>query len=176
MSVAGQIIKEGANYPELFDYVTGSPLITLLGLAIFLLINILVISLGIKNGIEKANKSMMPLLFIFFLILVVRSLTLEGAMEGISFILKPDFSSLTGEGILYALGKSFFALAVGFSCMVTYSSYLGKKVSIPGSASSVFIMNILVSLLAGLAIFPAVFAFGIEPTEGPGLLFESFIF
>ncbi|MDX8047584.1 sodium-dependent transporter [Gracilibacillus sp. S3-1-1] len=171
MAVTGQVIKDGANYPDLFDYVTGSPLVTLLGLAIFLLITILVISLGIKNGIEKANKYMMPLLFIFFLILVVRSLTLDGAMEGISFILKPDFSELTGEGVLYALGQSFFALAVGFSCMVTYSSYLGKEVSIPGSASSVVIMNIFVSLLAGLAIFPAVFAFGLEPTEGPGLLF-----
>ncbi|KAB8136746.1 sodium-dependent transporter [Gracilibacillus oryzae] len=171
MSVTGQVIKEGAEYSALFGSVTGSPAITLIGLAIFLLINVLVISLGIKNGIEKANKYMMPLLFIFFLILVVRSLTLEGAMEGISFILKPDFSSITGEGVLYALGQSFFALAVGFSCMVTYSSYLGKEVSIPGSASSVVIMNILVSLLAGLAIFPAVFAFGMEPTEGPGLLF-----
>ncbi|MFC4402463.1 sodium-dependent transporter [Gracilibacillus xinjiangensis] len=171
MSVTGQVIKEGADYPALFGSVTSSPFVTLIGLAIFLLVIVLVISLGIKNGIEKANKYMMPLLFIFFLILVVRSLTLEGAMEGISFILKPDFSSITGEGILYALGQSFFALAVGFSCMVTYSSYLGKEVSIPGSASSVVIMNIFVSLLAGLAIFPAVFAFGMEPTEGPGLLF-----
>ncbi|SES15825.1 neurotransmitter:Na+ symporter, NSS family [Gracilibacillus ureilyticus] len=171
MSVTGQVIKEGADYPALFGSVTSSPLITLIGLAVFLLINVLVISLGIKNGIEKANKYMMPLLFIFFLILVVRSITLDGAMTGISFFLNPDFSKITGEGVLYALGQSFFALAVGFSCMVTYSSYLGKKVSIPASASSVVMMNIFVSLLAGLAIFPAVFAFGMEPTEGPGLLF-----
>lgn len=170
-SVVGQVIKDGANYEQLFGAVTSSPVITLTGLALFLLINVVVISFGIKNGIEKANKYMMPLLFLFFIILVVRSLTLQGAAEGISFILNPDFSSLTGEGILYALGQSFFALAVGFSCMVTYSSYLGKEVSIPASASSVVVMNIFVSLLAGLAIFPAVFAFGIEPTEGPGLLF-----
>lgn len=171
MSIPGQIISDSANYEALFGSVVGSPTITLLGLFLFTIINVLVISLGIKNGIEKANKYMMPLLFLFFIILVVRSLTLEGAAEGISFILNPDFSSLTGEGILYALGQSFFALAVGFSCMVTYSSYLGKEVSIPASASSVVVMNIFVSLLAGLAIFPAVFAFGIEPTEGPGLLF-----
>ncbi len=88
-----------------------------------------------------------------------------------AFFLKPDFSKITAEGILYALGQSFFALAVGISVMVTYSSYLGKEVSLPFSAISVSIMNIFVSLLAGLAIFPVVFSFGLEPAEGPGLLF-----
>src|SRR5690606_17566974 len=100
-----------------------------------------------------------------------RSLTLDGAMEGVKFFLNPDFSSITGESVLYALGQSFFALAVGFSCMVTYSSYLDKKTSIPSSAGSVVLMNIFVFLLAGLAILPVVFAFGFEPAEGPGLLF-----
>ncbi|MGG3804122.1 sodium-dependent transporter [Metabacillus fastidiosus] len=171
LSIIGTVINKGANYPELFGYITSSPSITILGLALFLLINVIVITLGVQNGIEKANKYMMPLLFIFFIILVVRSLTLDGAMEGVLFFLKPDFSSITGEAVLYALGQSFFALAVGFSCMVTYSSYLGKDVSIPYSASSVVIMNIFVSLLAGLAIFPAVFALGLEPMAGPGLLF-----
>src|SRR5690625_2597263 len=114
---------------------------------------------------------MMPLLFIFFIILVVRSITLDGALEGSSFFLKPDFSNITGSAVLYALGQSFFSLAVGFSCMVTYSSYLEKDVNLTTSAGSVVTMNIFVSLLAGLAIFPVVFAFGFEPTEGPGLLF-----
>lgn len=171
LSITGQVIHEGANYPELFGKITSAPSITIIGLACYMLINIGVITFGIKNGIEKASKYMMPLLFLFFIALVVRSLTLDGAMEGVQFFLKPDFSSITGEAILYALGQSFFALAVGFSCMVTYSSYLGKDVSIPASASSVVIMNIIVSLLAGLAIFPAVFSLGVEPTEGPGLLF-----
>src|SRR5690625_4657167 len=114
---------------------------------------------------------MMPLLFIFFFILVVRSITLDGAMEVISFFLKPDFSNITGSAVLYALGQSFFSLAVGFSCMVTYSSYLERNVNLTSSAGSVVSMNIFVSLLAGLAIFPVVFALGFEPTEGPGLLF-----
>ena len=171
LSLTGQVIHKGANYPELFASITSTPSITLLGVAIYLIINIIVITFGIKNGIEKSNKYMMPLLFLFFIILVVRSLTLEGAIEGVRFFLYPDFSSLTSEGILYALGHSFFALAVGFSCMVTYSSYLDKNVSIPSSASSVVLMNLFVSMLAGLAIFPAVFALGLEPTEGPGLLF-----
>lgn len=171
LSIPGKVIEEGANYPELFGTITSSPLITILGLAIFLLINIFVIASGVQNGIEKANKYMMPLLFIFFIILVIRSLTLDGAMEGVKFFLSPDFSKITSESVLYALGQSFFALAVGFSCMVTYSSYLDKDVSIPASANSVVWMNIFVSLLAGLAIFPVVFAFGLEPAEGPGLLF-----
>ncbi|PAD68924.1 hypothetical protein CHH83_11190 [Bacillus sp. 7586-K] len=171
LSVIGKVIDTGVNYGQLFGDVTSSPSITLLGLALYLLINIIVLTFGIKNGIEKASTYMMPLLFIFFIVLVIRSLTLDGAMEGVRFFLKPDFSSITSDGILYALGQSFFALAVGFSCMVTYSSYLGKDVSIPSSASSVVVMNIFVSLLAGLAIFPAVFALGLEPTEGPGLLF-----
>ncbi|WP_010300600.1 sodium-dependent transporter [Kurthia senegalensis] len=155
----------------LFGQVTGSPSMTIIGVALFTLFNVLIISLGVQNGIEKANKFMMPLLFIFFIILVVRSLTLDGAMEGVRFFLQPDFTKITGEGVLYALGQSFFALAVGFSCMVTYSSYLKKEESLPSAASSVVIMNIVVSLLAGLAIFPAVFAGGFEPTYGPGLLF-----
>lgn len=171
LSIPGKIIEAGTKYPDLFHSITGTPLITLSGLALFILINIIVISFGIQNGIEKASKYMMPILFIFFIILVIRSVTLDGALSGIHFFLNPDFSKITGESILYALGQSFFSLAVGFSCMVTYSSYLKKDVSIPASANSVVWMNIFVSLLAGLAIFPVVFAFGLEPTEGPGLLF-----
>lgn len=171
MSIPGMIIKQGANYEAIFGSITGNPLITILGLAVFILINVIVVSFGIKDGIEKASKVLMPLLFIFFIILVIRAVTFEGAMDGLRFFLQPDFSKITGENVLYALGQSFFSLAVGFSVMVTYSSYLGKDVSLPMSAGSVSIMNILVSLLAGLAIFPVVFAFGLEPTEGPGLLF-----
>ncbi|MFC3041256.1 sodium-dependent transporter [Virgibacillus xinjiangensis] len=171
VSIFGGIITSGANYEQLFADITGNPLITIAGLAFFMLINIIVVSFGIKDGIEKSSKILMPLLFVFFIILVLRSITFEGAMDGIRFFLEPDFTALTGENILYALGQSFFSLAVGISVMVTYSSYLGKDVSLPMSAGSVSIMNIFVSLLAGLAIFPVVFAFGLEPAEGPGLLF-----
>lgn len=171
MAIFGQVIQPHTSFPDLFGNVTSTPAITLLGAGIFLFINIIVISFGIQNGIEKASKYMMPLLFVFFIVLVIRSLTLDGAFEGVKFFLQPDFSKITGESALYALGQSFFALAVGFSCMVTYSSYLDKKVSIPSSAWSVVLMNIFVSILAGLAIFPVVFAFGFKPTEGPGLLF-----
>ncbi|KKB36451.1 sodium-dependent transporter [Bacillus thermotolerans] len=171
MATSGQIITHGQDYGALFGQITGSPLITLGGLAVFLFINIIIIAAGVQNGIEKVSKYMMPLLFIFFILIVIRSLTLDGAAEGVRFFLKPDFTNITGEAVLYALGHSFFSLAVGFSCMVTYSSYLNKDVSIPSSAGTVALMNVFVSILAGLAIFPAVFAFGVEPAEGPGLLF-----
>ncbi|MBR7795209.1 hypothetical protein GT022_04000 [Agaribacter marinus] len=171
ISIPGMIISDSANYGELFATITGNPLITIIGHLLFILINIIVISFGIKDGIEKTSKILMPLLFIFFIVLVFRSVTFEGAIEGLRFFLQPDFSKLNAENVLYALGQSFFSLAVGISVMVTYSSYLNKDVSLPMSAGSVSIMNIFVSLLAGLAIFPVVFAFGLEPAEGPGLLF-----
>ncbi|MFS0752514.1 sodium-dependent transporter [Oceanobacillus sp. 1P07AA] len=171
LSIPGMVITDGAQYGELFASITGNPLLTIVGLALFIFINSFVISSGIKNGIEKYSKVLMPLLFIFFIIIVIRSITFEGAMEGIQFFLQPDFSKLNGENILYALGQAFFSLAVGISVMVTYSSYLDKNVSLGSSAASVSVMNIFVSLLAGLAIFPIVFSFGLEPTEGPGLLF-----
>lgn len=171
MSLFGSVITENANYEQFFAAITGDPLIAIGGLGLFLIIGVTVVSFGVKDGIERASKVMMPLLFIFFMILVIRSVTFEGASAGLEFFLKPDFSRITAEGILYALGQSFFALAVGFSVMVTYSSYLGKDVSLPFSAGSVSIMNIFVSLLAGLAIFPVVFSVGLKPAEGPGLLF-----
>ncbi|GIO24919.1 sodium-dependent transporter [Oceanobacillus sp. J11TS1] len=171
LSIPGMVIKDGADYTGLFGMITENPLITVAALAVFVFINSFVISNGIKNGIEKYSKILMPLLFIFFIIIVIRALTFEGAMEGVRFFLQPDFSQLNGENILYALGQAFFSLAVGISVMVTYSSYLSKDVSLTKSAASVSIMNIMVSLLAGLAVFPIVFSFGLEPTEGPKLLF-----
>lgn len=171
MSILGLVIQDGHNYGDMFGMITSSPWITPLGTFAFILINILIVALGVRKGIERASKYMMPILFILLLFLVIRAVTLDGAMEGIAFILKPDFSALTAEGILYALGQSFFALAVGFSCMVTYASYLDNKVSIPSSAGTVVLMNIIVSIFAGLVIFPVVFSFGFEASAGPELLF-----
>jgi NSS family neurotransmitter:Na+ symporter len=171
LSISGDLL--GKEYGPLFDTIIANPFVVVGAQAVFLLINIIVVSVGVQKGIERANKYMMPALFIFFIVLVVRSLTLPDAMEGVRFFLKPDFSAITGQSVLFALGQSFFALCVGLSCMVTYSSYLDKSVSLTRSAGSVALLNIFVSLLAGLAIFPAVFSFGIEPTEGPGLLFVA---
>ena len=113
----------------------------------------------------------MPGLFILFIALAVRSLTLPGAMEGVAFLLKPDWSYLKPGTMLTALGQAFFALSIGVSAMITYASYLGKDQDMFRSGHMIMWMNLFVSLLAGLVIFPAVFAFGFEPGQGPGLIF-----
>lgn len=160
------------EYGELFGASISDPVLTVLAQFIFLLITSFVVSKGISNGIEKASKIMMPALFILFIFLIIRSVTLDGAMEGIIFFLKPDFAKVTSETVLYAMGQSFFALSVGVSVMVTYSSYLSKNENLPQSAVSIVGLNLLVALLAGLAIFPAVFSFGLAPDAGPVLLFN----
>ncbi|MGG0334638.1 sodium-dependent transporter [Priestia aryabhattai] len=169
-SVTGQL-NGVRDYGSLFNSTIANPTSAVISQFVFLLLTIVVVARGIQNGIEKANKILMPALFILFIIIIIRSLTLDGAMEGVSFFLYPDFSKLTSQTILFAMGQAFFSLSVGVSVMVTYSSYLSKQQNLPKSAISISALNILISLLAGLAIFPAVFSMGVKPTEGPGLLF-----
>jgi NSS family neurotransmitter:Na+ symporter len=170
-SMTGQIGRGNVNYEVLFNESVANPLLSIGAQAIFLIITIVVVGKGVQAGIEKASKFMMPALFILFIILIVRSLTLDNAMAGVSFFLYPDFSKLNSQSILFALGQSFFLLSVGVSVMVTYSSYLSNNDSIVQPAFSIVAMNLFISLFAGLAIFPAVFSLGFEPTAGPGLLF-----
>jgi len=139
--------------------------------ALFMVITIYIVYKGIGGGIEKYCKVLMPALFLLLLILIVRSVTLEGAGSGINFYLKPDFSKITGGTLGAALGQAFFSLSLGMGCMITYGSYLGKKEVLPGAAAQVCFLDTMVAFLAGLVIFPAVFAFGIEPGAGPGLTF-----
>ena len=162
---------EGATYAELFTKVIENPIEVVVAQGAFILLTILIVQAGIKSGIEKASKIMMPLLFVFFLVLVVRSLTLDGAMKGVRFMFVPDWSLFTGETLLLALGQAFFTLSVGISIMITYASYLGKTENIGGTGINVALMNIFISILAGLVIFPAVFALGFKPDQGPGLVF-----
>ncbi|MCE5202256.1 MAG: sodium-dependent transporter [Synergistaceae bacterium] len=128
---------------------------------------------GISGGIEKSCKVLMPALFVILLILIVRSVTLPGAGAGLEFYLKPDFSKLTAEALLAALGQGFFSLSLGMGCMITYGSYLDNKEYLPTAARSVVLLDTTVAILAGLVIFPAAFAFGIEPGSGPGLTFVT---
>ena len=162
---------DGETYATLFANITESPWEMVIAQGAFFLLIIFIVQAGIKSGIERASKIMMPALFIFFVILMVRSLTLDGAMEGVRFMFVPDWSNLNWETVLLALGQAFFTLSVGISIMITYASYLGKKENIASTAVTVAGMNIFISLLAGLVIFPAVFSFGFEPDAGPGLVF-----
>ncbi|MEG0553849.1 MAG: sodium-dependent transporter, partial [Carnobacterium sp.] len=167
----GGIISEGADYGSVFNSTIGNPLLVIGAQLGFLVITVLVVAKGIQNGIEKVSKILMPALFILLLVLIIRSLTLDNAMEGVKFFLAPDFSNITSQSVLFAMGQAFFSLSVGVSVMVTYSSYLSKKESLIQPAISIVSLNLLIALLAGLAIFPAVFSLGLEPAEGPGLLF-----
>ncbi|MGF7533906.1 sodium-dependent transporter [Bacillus mexicanus] len=160
-----------AQYGSLFASIIQNPVQTIAAQFIFMVLTVLVVARGVQKGIERVSAVIMPILFILFILLVLRSLTLNGAMEGVTFLLVPHFGDLTSESILFALGQAFFTLTLGVSVMVTYSSYLPKTQNIPRSAASIVLMNIIVTLLAGLAIFPAVFSFGFQPNEGPTLLF-----
>ncbi|WP_404461901.1 sodium-dependent transporter [Sutcliffiella horikoshii] len=159
------------EYGGLFEQTIANPTQVLISQFIFLAITIWVVQAGVQSGIEKASKVLMPLLFIIFMVLLVRSLTLEGASKGILYFLQPDLSLITPNTFLMALGQALFSLSVGISIMVTYSSYLEKGENLVRSAGSVVWLNIIISLLSGLVIFPAVFALGLQPDEGPGLVF-----
>lgn len=171
-SVTGSLsgLSQGA-YNQMFESIISNPAEVIIAQFVFMLMTIWVVQGGVQQGIERTSKFMMPALFILFIVLVIRSLTLDGAMKGVEFLLKPDFSMVTGKTILYALGQAFFALSVGISVMVTYASYLSKSENLAKSAVSVVGLNIVISILAGLVIFPAVFALGFEPGAGPGLVF-----
>ena len=164
-------IYSASDYVALFSTIISNPWIALGAQAMFILLNVLIVSRGVQKGIERASKIMMPMLFIIFLTIITRSLTLPNSMAGVTYFLKPDFSKITTSGLLFALGQSFFALSIGVTAMLTYASYLNKQVNMVQSGVSVVIMNIAVSIMAGLAIFPAMSSFGMESEGGPSLLF-----
>jgi NSS family neurotransmitter:Na+ symporter len=132
-----------------------------------------ILIMGVKQGIERITKTLMPLLFILIILCDIRALTLPGAGAGVEFMFNVDFGKITAPVILTALGLAFFKLSLGIGTMVTYSSYFTQDNNLFGTAAKVAVSDTLVSMLAGLAIFPAVFSFGMEPGAGPGLLFMT---
>lgn len=138
---------------------------------LFIAITHFIIARGVEKGIEKASKIMMPALFFILVALCIRSLTLPGAGEGLTFLFKPDFEKINSAVVLSAMGQTFFALSIGMGCLITYSSYFSSDTKLQPTAIQVTVLNTLVALLAGVMVFPAVFSFGIEPTAGPELVF-----
>ena len=143
---------------------------------VFLVVTGLIVIFGVKNGIEKFSKVMMPLLFVIMIAIAVRSLTLPGAKEGIDYLFKPDWSKVSSGTFLAALGQAFFSLSLGSGMVITYGSYVKKDENIVKIGTETALADTLFALIAGCAIMPAVFAFGISPSEGPGLVFTTLPF
>ena len=139
----------------------------------FLFLTVLIVMVGIKRGIEKFSKIMMPLLFLMVLAIAIYALTLPGAQKGVDYLFKPDFSKIDGKAIAAALGQAFFSLSLGFGTIMTYASYVNKKENIMFQSAATAVSDLMFALIAGLAIMPAVFAFGLSPDSGPGLVFET---
>ncbi|NCA78516.1 MAG: sodium-dependent transporter, partial [Alphaproteobacteria bacterium] len=144
---------------------------------LFCLVTWVIVRGGVSKGIEAFSKVAMPALFILLLIVIIRAVTLPGAMEGIAFMFKPNFEVFQGTGWITVLGRAggqmFFSLSLGMGCMITYGSYLNKKENIEQNAVIIPVLDTAVALLAGLAVMPTVFAMGMEPGGGPGLLFVT---
>ena len=142
-------------------------------MSVFLLLTSGIVLFGVEKGIERFNKILMPLLVVMLIGLGVNSLFLEGFREGISFVLRPDFSKIDGGVVFQALGQAFFSLSIGMGAMTVYGSYVRKGESLPRIAGTVAISDVCIAILSGIAIFPAVFTFGINPTSGPELVFMT---
>lgn len=142
-------------------------------LALFILMSMLFVYAGVQKGIEKGTKIMMPLLLILLIIVMIRGLTMEGSSEGLTFLFNPDWSKVTGNTVLEALGQAFFTLSLGMGAMLTYGSYMSKKDSVPASSVEIVFLDTIIALIAGIAIFTAVFATGQNVGEGPGLIFQT---
>ena len=163
--------KTPADFVASFDEFSTNSWRPLIWLVVFLLLTHFIIVQGVEKGIEKSSKIMMPMLFILIVVLAGCSMTLPGAEKGIEFLLKPDWSKVTGRVFLGAMGQAFFSLSLGLGCLCTYASYFSKETNLTRTAFSVGIIDTFVAVLAGFIIFPAAFSVGIKPDAGPGLIF-----
>lgn len=143
---------------------------------IFLAACCLVVAGGVRSGIEKFSKYSIPVLFVLVVLIMIYSITLPGSSAGVKYLTRPDFSALTPSTFAYALGQSFYSLSLGMGCIITYGSYVKKEENLLASSAGTAVSDLLFAILAGFAIMPAVFAAGIEPNAGPGLIFQSIPF
>ena len=172
---AGVIMVLSASYPRAWydpGHVTGgNAAYYFIRQLVFALLGLFIVLGGVQKGIENVSKVLMPVLVVLILVLCVRSLTLPGAVKGVEYLFSPDFSKLTGEGILAALGQALFSLSVGMGIMLVYGSYIPVNDNIFKTAMWITVCDTLIAILAGVAIFPAVFSCGFDPAGGPGLVF-----
>lgn len=162
-----------ASHVAAFESFVGHPWKPVCYALIFAVATHLIIVLGVQKGIERASKVMMPVLLLVLVVLAVNSVLMPGGLEGLVFFLKPDFSKITAETILLAVGQAFFSLSIGLGTMITYASYFKAGTSIKRTTIQVTLLDTFVAVMAGLVIFPAVFSAGIEPGSGPSLVFVT---
>jgi NSS family neurotransmitter:Na+ symporter len=160
-----------AQYSQYFTDFSQDPIKPIIWLAVFLGLTHFVVVHGVRDGIERSSKLLMPLLFLILIILVVCSLMLPNAFAGVNFLFNPDFSKITSDAVLGALGQAFFSLSIGMGCLCTYASYFSKDTNLTNTAIQVSVIDTLVAIFAGLVIFPAAFSVGIKPDAGPPLVF-----
>ncbi len=174
MAATGELnITDSSELTGIFTRFISDPLWPILAHLVFAGLTCFVVLAGVQRGLEKAVKIMMPLLFIIMIILIIVGISLPGSSEGLKLFLYPDFSKLTPQGVLDALGLAFFSLSIGLGIHITYSAYLADNKTIANSSMWVVILSCLVCVLAGLMIFPALTAAGLEPNAGPGLTFMT---
>ena len=170
-SLIGHLQGDPEYFKTYFTELSSNPVKPVFWTVVILGMTYLIIEHGVRNGIEKASKLMMPTLFILLLIIVGASCMLPNAYKGIEFLFKPDFSKITSDVFLSALGQSFYSLSIAMGCLCTYASYFSKETNLTKSASQIAIIDCMVAILAGLMIFPAAFSVGVNPDSGPSLIF-----
>lgn len=170
-SVGGQLTGDTEYVSQYFQTFSSDPLKPCLWGVIFVLITHLIIVRGVRHGIERASKILMPLLLVLLVVIVVASCLLPGAIEGVRFLLSPDFSKVTHSVLLEALGQAFFSLSLGTACLCTYASYFSRHTNLLRSATQIALLDTVIAILAGLMIFPAAFSVGVNPDSGPSLIF-----
>ncbi len=169
-SITEQVNGDAEYVKNYFVQFTNDPVKPVLWGLAFLLMTHLVVIRGVRSGIERASKLLMPILLVLLVIIVIASCMLPGAMEGVRFLLMPDFSKVNGEVLLDALGQAFFSLSLGTAVLCTYASYFSKETNLLGSAGQIAVLDTMIAILAGLMIFPAAASVGVQPDAGPSLI------
>ena len=170
-SLVGHLQGDPEYFKAYFADLSSDPVKPVLWTFVMLGITYLVVEHGIRDGIEKVSKMLMPTLFVLLLIIVIASCMLPDAGKGIEFLLKPDFTKINGDVFLGALGQSFYSLSIAMGCLCTYASYFSKQTDLRKAAVQIGVIDSVVAVLAGLMIFPAAFSVGVNPDSGPSLIF-----
>lgn len=172
-ALGGSFVVEAGQIKEQFDELIASPMTLTFWHSLFMFLTMMVVARGVSGGLEKAVRFLMPSLFVILVMLVGYAMTTGAYEQGLDFMFSPDFSKVTGDSVLTAMGHAFFTLSLGMGAIMVYGSYLPSHVSITKTSFLVAASDTIVALLAGVAIFPIVFANGLEPGSGPGLIFQT---